>query len=77
MAKLECDVCGTTEGDIRQMVGGHMCRACWDELPPFPFDELPSPYREELTPAGLQLCIPGTERIPPKTGKPAQLSLFP
>lgn len=34
-------------------------------------------YREELTPAGLQLCIPGTERIPPATGKPAQLSLFP
>ena len=37
----------------------------------------PTTYREELTPAGLQLCIPGTERTPPKTGKPAQLSLFP
>lgn len=36
-----------------------------------------SAYREELTPAGLQLCIPGTERTPPQTGKPAQLSLFP
>jgi hypothetical protein len=39
--------------------------------------EGPPTYREELTPAGLQLCIPGTERIRPQTGKPAQLSLFP
>lgn len=39
--------------------------------------ELNARYREELTPCGLQLCIPGTERTPPQTGKPAQLSLFP
>jgi hypothetical protein len=32
-------------------------------------------YRTELTPAGEQLCIPGTERQP-VAGKPAQLSLF-
>lgn len=39
--------------------------------------KVPPTYREELTPAGLQLCIPGTERIVPDTGKPAQLLLFP
>lgn len=33
-------------------------------------------YREEPTPAGIQLCIPGCERRPPDNGKPAQLSLF-
>jgi hypothetical protein len=32
-------------------------------------------YAEELTPIGIQLCIPGTERQP-VAGKPAQLSLF-
>lgn len=37
----------------------------------------PAPYREEPTPAGIQLCIPGTERRPVDNGKPAQLSLFP
>lgn len=40
-------------------------------------DDAAQSCREELTPAGLQLCIPGTERTPPQTGKPAQLSLFP
>lgn len=33
-------------------------------------------YREEPTAAGIQLCIPGTERRPVENGKPAQLSLF-
>jgi hypothetical protein len=33
-------------------------------------------YREELTPAGPQLVIPGCERRAPDNGKPAQLSLF-
>jgi hypothetical protein len=32
-------------------------------------------YATELTPAGEQLVIPGTERQP-VAGKPAQLSLF-
>jgi len=32
-------------------------------------------YATELTPAGEQLCIPGTERQP-VAGKPAQLNLF-
>lgn len=32
-------------------------------------------YASELTPAGEQLCIPGTERQP-VAGKPAQLNLF-
>lgn len=37
----------------------------------------PTPYREELTPAGPQLVIPGCDRVP-VPGKPAtaQLSLF-
>jgi hypothetical protein len=35
----------------------------------------PQTYKTELTPAGEQLCIPGTERQP-VAGKPAQLSLF-
>ena len=35
----------------------------------------PETYRTELTPAGEQLCIPGTERQP-VAGEPAQLSLF-
>lgn len=38
---------------------------------------VPPIYREEPTPAGLQLVIPGCERRPPDNGKPAQLSLFP
>ena len=33
-------------------------------------------FQSELTPAGEQLVIPGCERVPPKTGKPAQLSLW-
>lgn len=36
----------------------------------------PTAYREEPTPAGIQLCIPGTERRPVDNGKPAQLSLW-
>lgn len=35
-----------------------------------------APYREELTPAGPQLVIPGCERVPIDAGKPAQLNLF-
>lgn len=39
--------------------------------------QLPAPaYREEPTAAGIQLCIPGTERRPVENGKPAQLSLW-
>ena len=33
-------------------------------------------FQSELTPAGEQLVIPGCERVPPKTDKPAQLSLW-
>jgi hypothetical protein len=33
-------------------------------------------YREELTPAGPQLVIPGCERVAPDNGKPVQLGLF-
>lgn len=33
-------------------------------------------YREELTPTGPQLVIPGCEHKPAETGKPAQLALF-
>ena len=33
-------------------------------------------YTEELTPAGVQLLIPGCERTPPKTDKPQQLGLW-
>lgn len=33
-------------------------------------------FAEELTPTGLQLVIPGCERVAPDNGKPAQLSLF-
>lgn len=37
---------------------------------------LGSAYREELTPAGPQLVIPGCERVDPDNGKPFQPSLF-
>jgi hypothetical protein len=40
------------------------------------FTPPPSPYAEELTPIGPQLVIPGCERKPAPTGKPAQLNLF-
>ena len=33
-------------------------------------------FPEELTPAGVQLLIPGCERTPPKTDKPQQLGLW-
>jgi len=38
--------------------------------------KVPPQYREELTPAGPQLVIPGCERRPVQSGKPAQLDLF-
>jgi hypothetical protein len=39
-------------------------------------EKRPTAYREEPTAAGIQLCIPGTERRPVENGKPAQLSLW-
>jgi hypothetical protein len=41
-------------------------------------ENAPFGYAEELTPEGLQLVIPGCEKIIParKDGKAAQLSLF-
>lgn len=35
-----------------------------------------APFREEMTPIGIQLVIPGCERRPTNTAKPAQLNLF-
>ncbi len=54
---------------IREATDGEDCPHLWQEAAPI--------YREEPTPAGLQLVIPGCERRPPDNGKPAQLSLFP
>jgi len=36
----------------------------------------PSPYRQELTPEGVQYVIPGCERVPVAKSGAAQLSLF-
>lgn len=36
----------------------------------------PSPYRQELTPEGVQYVIPGCERVPVVKSGAAQLSLF-
>jgi hypothetical protein len=47
---------------------GDDCPILWEGCAPT--------YREELTEAGPQLVIPGCERKPRDTGKPAQLSLF-
>lgn len=61
-----CDLCGVYHPEGR-------CKTCADKLRA----AAAAYYLEEPTAAGLQLCIPGTERIPPENGKPAQLSLFP
>ena len=37
----------------------------------------PAPsFPEELTPIGVQLVIPGCEKVPPKNDKPVQLGLW-
>lgn len=38
---IVCDHCDTANAELRHIVGGVMCRDCWNLLPPFPFEKLP------------------------------------
>lgn len=81
--KIPCSMYPTAlHGEVKADQVKAMFRAAMADHPgvkaaEFEFSPINAPaYREEPTAAGIQLCIPGTERRPVDNGKPAQLSLW-